>query len=111
MLFAKLRQRTQSGLRQRLYIYSISMSQAAAFDSYLGMCAGEARYWARPWRLAARAVHTWRAHREGMRAAAAAESEDVVVTAGRATPSAGRDSDVLRVWHLSDTSAGEGLAH
>ena len=39
---------------------------------------------------------------------AAADSEDVVVTAGRATPSAGRDGDVLRVWHLSDSSAGEG---
>ena len=76
-------------------------------------CTGSrTRYWGRPWRLAAKAVHAWRAHREGMRLAAAAGSEDLIVTAGRMTPSAGRDGDVLRVWHLSDSSAGpEGLRY
>ena len=66
---------------------------------------GKARVWARPWRLQARVVHAWRAHREGMHACAAAPSEDFVVSAGRAA-SSGREADVLRVWDLATSTAG-----
>lgn len=51
-------------------------------------------------------MHSWRAHREGMHACAAAPSEDFVVSAGRAA-SGGREADVLRVWDLAASSAGE----
>ena len=67
---------------------------------------GEARFWARPWRLQAGVVHSWRAHREGMHACAAAPSEDFVVSAGRAA-SSGREADVLRVWDLATSTAGQ----
>lgn len=70
---------------------------------------GDARFWARTWRLQARVVHAWRAHREGMRACAAAPSEDFVVSAGRAAASGGREGDVLRVWDLATSTAGPSL--
>ncbi|KAK9916467.1 hypothetical protein WJX75_002924 [Coccomyxa subellipsoidea] len=66
---------------------------------------GESRFWARPWQLQARIVHSWRAHREGMHACSAAPSEDFVVSAGRAA-SGGREADVLRVWDLAASTAG-----
>ena len=77
----------------------ILMSRMAQFSD-----SGESRFWARPWQLQARIVHSWRAHREGMHACSAAPSEDFVVSAGRAA-SGGREADVLRVWDLAASTA------
>ena len=59
----------------------------------------------RPWRLKASVVHSWRAHRERMRALAVTGSEGTVVTAGRGLVN-GRDSEVVRCWRLSDGAPG-----
>jgi hypothetical protein len=60
----------------------------------------------RPWRLRAAAVHSWRAHREGMAGLAALPGEAAAVSVGRGAAGARAGADVLRVWDLATSTAG-----